>query len=157
MTLGVSAGLANLRLKSMSIEAMEHWNFYEPTPEGLRRTLEGIRREFQALSPAFFKEAETKLLSSRLLQLALAESRNTAPNELAGIQRALVTAKYLLADLEHPAYLRLRRRLRDAWTPEVPENERRWSDRIACDCLVLAWEEQRAIADGAPQPSAANS
>jgi hypothetical protein len=140
--LGVSAGLANLRLKNMMIEVMEHWNFYEPTPEGLRRTLEEIHRQFEALSPAFFKEAENKLQSSRLLQLALAESRNTASSELAGIQQALVTAKYKLADLEHPAYLRLRSRLQDAWTPEVPKDERRMSNRIACDCLLLASAEQ---------------
>jgi hypothetical protein len=141
--LGVSAGLANLRLNNMMIEVMEHWSFYEPTPEGLRGTLEEIHRQFKALSPAFFNEAENKLLSSRLLQLALAESRNTAQSELAGIQQALMTAKYKLADLQHPAYVRLRGRLQDAWTPEVPKDERQMSNRIACDCLLLAWEERR--------------
>src|SRR5262245_30770979 len=40
--LGVCAGLANLRLKNMMIEVMEHWFFYKPTPDGLRQTLEEI-------------------------------------------------------------------------------------------------------------------
>jgi hypothetical protein len=142
LPLGVSAGLANLRLKNMMIEVMEHWFFYKPTPEGLRRTLEEIHRQFVALSPAFFTDAENKLLSSRLLQLALAESRNTAPGDLAGIQQALEAAKYKLADLDHPAYLRLKSRLQDAWTPEVPKAERQMSNRIACDCLLLASEQQ---------------
>jgi hypothetical protein len=142
LPLGVSVGLANLRLKNMMIELMEHWFFYEPTPEGLRRTLEEINRQFMALSPAFFTEAENKLLSSRLLQLALAESRSTAPSDLAGIQQALEAAKYNLADLDHPEYRRLRTRLQAAWTPEVPKAERQMSNRIACDCLLLASEEQ---------------
>jgi hypothetical protein len=142
--LGISAGLANLRLKNMMIEAMEHWHFYEPTAEGLRRTLGEIHRQFEALSPTFFEAAEDRLVSSRLLQLALVESRNTPLNELAGIQQALVAAKYMLADLKHPAYLRLCSRLQEAWTSEVPQDDRRMSNRIACDCLLLALAEQSA-------------
>ncbi len=142
LPLGVSAGLANLRLKDMMIEVMEHWFFYEPTPEGLRRTVEEIHRQFVALSPVFFNEAENKLLSSRLLQLALVESRSTVPSDLAGIQQALKTVNYKLADLDHPAYLRLRHRLQDAWTPEVSKTERQMSNRIACDCLLLALDEK---------------
>jgi hypothetical protein len=142
LALGVSAGLANLRLKSMTIEVLEHWFFYQPTPEGLRRTLEEIHRQFVSLSPEFFTAAENKLLSSCLLQLALAESRSTAPKDLAGIQQALEAANYMLADLDHPAYRRLRTKLQEAWTPEVPKAERQMSNRIACDCLLLASEEQ---------------
>jgi hypothetical protein len=98
-----------------------------------------ISRKVQVgLSPAFFTEAENKLLSSRLLQLALAESRSAAPRDLVGIQQALEAAKYKLEDLDHPAYLRLKNRLQDAWTPDVPKAERQMSNSIACDCLVLA-------------------
>ena len=134
---GSRAGRSNFRRCGFSTE---------PTHEGLRRALEEIHRQFQLLSPAFFEEAENKLLSSRLLQLALAEARSTAPNELAGNHEALAAAKYILPDLEHPAYLRLRTKLQEAWTSEVPEAERRMSNAIACACLELAWEEQRAIA-----------
>ena len=137
--LGVDAGLASLRLKSMVIEAMEHWNFYEPTPDGLRRTLEEIHQEFEALSPAFFNEAEDKLLSSCLLQLALAESGKASPSELAGFERACA-AKRNLADFKHPEYLRLPGRLQDAWAPDVPDDERQMSNCIACACLLLASE-----------------
>lgn len=143
--LGISAGLANLRLGSMMIDVTEHWNFYEPTPEGLQRTLEEIHRQFETLSPAFFMAAETKLLSSRLLQLALVESRNTALCDLEGIQQALASTQYKLKDLEHPAYLRLRRRLHEAWTPGVPKDERKMSNRIACDCLLLSLSERSAL------------
>lgn len=142
LPLGERAGLANLRLKSMVTEWMEEWFFYEATSEGLRRTLEQIDRQFMALSPAFFTEAENKLLSSRLLQLALAEARTAAPSDLAGIQQALEAAKYKLANLDHPEYRRLRAKLQEAWTPEVPKAERQMSNRIACDCLLLALEEQ---------------
>jgi hypothetical protein len=126
----------------MMIEAMENWFFYEPTPEGLRRTLDEIHRRFTALSPAFFTEAENKLLTSHLLQLALAESRSTAPSDLVGIQQALEAAKHKLSDFEHPAYLRLKSKLQNAWTADVPKAERKMSNRIACDCLLLASEEQ---------------
>jgi hypothetical protein len=142
LPLGVSAGLANLRLKNMMIDVMEHWFFYEPTPDGLRRTLEEIHRQFTALSPAFFTEAENKLLTSRLLQLALAESRCITPSDLVGIQQALEAVRGKLADFEHPAYLGLKNKLQEAWTPDVPKAERKMSNRIACDCLLLASEEQ---------------
>lgn len=134
---GIDSGLANLKLRSRTIEAMQYWEFYEPTPDGLRRTLTTIHQQFTQLAPAFFEQAERRLLSSRLLQLALSEARRISPEERAGLPEALEAVKCRLDHLEHPVFLRLRDRLRAAWTPDVPKEERQATSRLAYDCLVF--------------------
>jgi hypothetical protein len=134
--IGFDTGLANLRLGSRTIEAMQHWEFYESTPDGLRQTLARIHDQFIRLAPTFFADAEGRLLSSRLLQLALSEARQIAPGERAGLPEALDAVKCRLDHLEHPVFLRLRDRLRAAWTPDVLKEERQATNRLAYDCLV---------------------
>src|SRR5262249_7291799 len=138
---GVCAGLANLRLGSNAIDIMEHWIFYEPTIEGLQRALREIHGEFKVLTPSFFEHAEGQLLSNRLLQLALAKARTFGAEERIGLQQALHKAKSSLAELEHPAYVRLRAALREALTPDIPREESMWLERVACDCLLLVHSE----------------
>jgi hypothetical protein len=135
--IGFDTGLANLKLRSRTIEAMQYWEFYEPTPDGLRRTLTTIHHQFRQLAPAFFEQAESSLLSSRLLQIALSDVRRISPEERAGLPEALDAVKCRLDHLEHPVFLRLRDRLRAAWTPNVSKEERQATSRLAYDCLVF--------------------
>ncbi len=135
--LGISSGLANLRLQQSSIEIMQHWRFYEPTAEGLMLTLKSIKREFDQLAPAFYSSADEQLLSNRILQLALNESAQMTLDECEGLEEALSAAKLLLRNLQHPAYIRLRDRLQAAWTSETPDRQRGWTNRLACECIYL--------------------
>jgi hypothetical protein len=138
--IGFDTGLANLKHHSQVIEAIKHWEFYEPTLTGLQRTLSEIHRQFQDLAPAFFKESENQLLSNSLLQIALTESKGISVEERSELQRALEAVKFRLARLEHPIFLRLRERLREAWTPDIPKEQRQATNRIAYDCLALTSE-----------------
>jgi hypothetical protein len=135
--LGVDTALVNLRLGTRMVDAMKYWTFYEPTPEGLRHTLGEIHREFMQLAPPFFKQAERQLLSSRLLQVALAEARCVPVQERVGLADALAAVKHRVRNLEHPAFLRVRDVIRAAWTPDVSKDERQWTNRLAYDCLVF--------------------
>jgi hypothetical protein len=137
MPLGLDTALVNLRLGARVVDAMKYWTFYEPTPEGLRHTLSEMHREFMRLAPPFFEQAERRLLSSRLLQVALAEARCVPVQERVGLPEALAAVKSRAGDLEHPAFLRVRGIIRAAWTPDVSEDERQWTSRLAYDCLLF--------------------
>jgi hypothetical protein len=126
----------NLKLKSEAVEAISHWEFYDPTLDGLEKTLEEIYRQFTSLTPQFFARAEHHLLSNRLLQFALAESKNISIEDRTELKQTLEKAKFLLADLKHPAYLQLRDRLLTIES-EMPETERGWANGLACRCLLL--------------------
>jgi hypothetical protein len=131
--LGIDTGLANLRLGSEAIDVMQHWHFYEPTPGGLDRTLTEIHRQFVKLVPPFYEQAEHRLLSRRILQLALAESRSISARERVGLEEA---HKYQGGDqIEHPAFVRLRDRLRTAW-PQISQEERDGTSLLAYEILV---------------------
>ena len=135
--LGIDTGLANLRLRNDCIDAMQHWHFYEATFPGLRRTLAEIHRQFVELAPPFFSRAEQQLLSRRLLQLALVESRRISAEERVGLQAALDAVQCRVGRLEHPAFVRLRDRLRAAWSPDIPKEERQGTSRLAYDTLAF--------------------
>jgi hypothetical protein len=138
--IGFDTGLANLKHRNHVIEAIKHWESYEPTLTGLQRTLAEIHRQFQDLVPAFFKESENQLLSNSLLQIALTESKRIPAEERSELQTALESVKFRLDRLEHPIFLRLRDRLRAAWTPDIPKEQRQATNRIAYDCLALTSE-----------------
>jgi hypothetical protein len=139
--LGLSTGLANLRLKSRMIEAIQHWFFYEPSVEGLLKTLQEAHTQFDQFSPKFFEEAEGSLMSRRLLQLALAGARSVPAARLLGLGEA----KGRLVRMNHPAYLSLRDELREAWTPDIPREDRTWTNRLAYDCLMLRLSESGTL------------
>ena len=135
--LGIDTGLTNLRLRTNALDLMQQWHFYEPTPTGLQRTLTEIHRQFVELVPPFFEQAERQLLSRRLLQLALVEARTIPPAERAGLREAIDAVECRVDRLEHPAFVRLRDRLRAAWSPDIPKEERQGTSRLAYDCLLF--------------------
>jgi hypothetical protein len=135
--LGIDTGLANLRLRNEWIDAMQHWQFYAPTPAGLQRTLTEIHRNFVELVPSFFAQAEQRLLSRRMLQLALVEARSISAAERSGLREAIDAVQGRVDRLEHPAFVRLRDRLRAAWSPDIPKKERQGTSRLAYDTLLF--------------------
>lgn len=136
MPIGISISLAELRAGKRCLEAEKYWTSYKPTPEGLREALCEILNDFERLSPSFFEQTEQQLLSSRLLQVALAESRRIPPAERAGLAEASAATKYF-RNLEHPAFLRLRDAIREAWAPDISKEERQWTSKLASACLEL--------------------
>jgi hypothetical protein len=136
MPIGISISLAELRAGKRCLEAEKYWTSYKPTLEGLHEALCGILNDFARLSPAFFEQTEHQLLSSRLLQIALAESRRIPAAERAGLTDASAATKFL-QNLEHPTFLRLRDVIRAAWTPDMPKEERQATSKLAYVCLEL--------------------
>jgi hypothetical protein len=135
--LGIDTGLTNLRLRTDTFDVMQHWHFYEPTPAGLQRALAEIHRQFVEFVPPFFEHAERELLSRCLLQLALVEARNIPSAERVGLREAIDAVQGRVDRLEHPAFVRLRDRLRAAWSPDIPKEERQGTSRLAYDCLLF--------------------
>ncbi len=129
--------LPDLRLSARFLSDVQHWYFYKPTLDGLRKTLTAIHLEFKKLTPRFFRRAESALLSDRLLQVALKEARRTSPEERAGLENALEAVRGHIAKVDHPAFLQVRDALRDAWTAEVSKEARRGTSRLAYDCLMI--------------------
>jgi hypothetical protein len=124
-------------LRNNCIEVMKHWHFYEPTPAGLQQTLTEIHRQFVELVPPFFEQAERRLLSRRLLQLALVEARTIPAAERIGLREAIDAVECQVDRLEHPAFVRLRDRLRAASSTDIPKEERQGTSRLAYDCLLF--------------------
>lgn len=96
-----------------------------------------IQGQIAGLAPPFFQEAERQLLSNKLLQLALVESRSISAEDRIGLTKALEAVEGRLLRLEHPAFIRLRDRLRDVWSPDIPKKDRQFTNRLACDCLLF--------------------
>lgn len=137
MPTGNCRSLAELRAGKTCLEVEKYWIKYKPTPDGLHQALSTILNEFCELSPAFFEQAEQRLLSNRLLQTALAESRLIPLEMRIGLVEASAAVKHSVGRIEHPAFLKLRDAIRAEWTPDVSKEERRWTSRLAYDCLTL--------------------
>jgi hypothetical protein len=135
--LGVDTGLSNLRLQTDTLDVIQHWHFYEPTLVDLQRVLTEIQRQLVEFASSFFEQAEQQLLSSHLLQLALVEVCNIPEEECIGLREAADAVQGRLTRLEHPAFVRLRDRLRAACPPDILKEERQYTSRLAYDCLLF--------------------
>jgi len=134
--LGIYAGLADLRL-GCNAPIIEHWHDYKPDLEGLLETLDDIKRQFDQFAPEFINASRARLLSDPLVQLGLSQLTNFSEEELFGLMEPNKSGSKLLGDNTHPAFVRLKTTLEAAWTPEIPEERRQWTNRIAFDCLAL--------------------
>lgn len=135
--LGIDRGFPQLRQKNRMVPAMDYWYFYDPTPTGLLVTLQVILTDFYSLGVPFFAQAQTELLGDRLLQTALREAAAIPIEARVGLAEALAGVGHIVAKCEHPAFLAVRDRIREAWTDDISKEQRRWTSRLAYDTLVF--------------------
>ena len=134
--LGRDAGIANLRLNSRTVPAVDQWITFDATAEGLNVALNSFYAIYAELALPFFESGTNDLISSKLLQLAVREAALTPAEARQGLEQCLREAGHRVDRLDHPAFLRLRDTLRSAWTPDVSKDERRWTSRLAYDSLT---------------------
>jgi len=135
--LGIDRGFPELRQNNRLVQAIDHWYFYQPTVEGLNATLEQILADYHLLAIPFFARAHTELLDDRVLQIALHEAATIPAESRIGLPESLAAVGHVVAKCDHPAFLALRDRIRAACTDDIPEEQKKWVNRLAYDALVF--------------------
>jgi hypothetical protein len=135
--LGLDAGFPQLRQKNRIVSAIDYWYFYEPTPIGLEMILDSILKDYHQYAVPFFSDAEKVILADKLLQTALREASKIPAERRLGLPEALASVNFVVARCNHPAFITLRDRIRDAWTSDVSKESKRWTSRLAYDTLVF--------------------
>jgi hypothetical protein len=142
MPLGKDAYLTELEDPEALDEEADDWVSFEATGASIRAAVDSMIDDILRLSPGFFESAEAVLVKSTLLQYALRLAAEISASERDALGASLQDARFLVADVEHPAFVSVRDQLRASWDDETTEFEREATNRIAYDCLALVPPKQ---------------